>query len=471
MNHQTTTHQKAFRINLDARLHGTLAEIGAGQEVARWFFQVGGAAGTVAKTISAYDMAISDSLYGQCDRYVSRERLEAILTQEFQLLLSQLGGRRPPGTAFFVFADTVATRSFSRQEDGHGWMGIRFQHTAGSEPSEIILHVRMLDHENVREQEAIGILGVNLIYGACYLAQHPEELISSLIDGLTRERIEIDLIRFSGPCFQDVDNRLMILQLVVQGYTGAVMFTASGEVVQPADVFHKRPVLVERGSFRPVTNLSLNMLECAGRYMDTLIDRDSTPPLVVFEMTLRNLLQGDKVDHNEFLARADVLEGLGNAVMITRYGPYYQLGQYVRHYTEEPVVLALGVPVLKQLFDPKYYVGLQGGMLEGFGQLFSGNTTLYVYPSRDSATGKVMAMQDLDFAPSVKPLFDYLVQNQKMVAAGQVDESELHVFPADVLRMIQEGDPRWEQHVPKQAVETIKSRGLFGYREKTNSAA
>lgn len=471
MNHQTSTHQKAIRINLDGKRHGTFAEIGAGQEVARWFFQVGGASGTVAKTISAYDMAVSDSLYGKSDRYVSRERLEAILNQEFQLLFSQLGDRRPPGTTFFVFADTMATHSYSRHDDGHGWMGIRFQHAVGSEPSEIILHVRMLDNENVHEQEAIGILGVNLVYGASYLAQHPEELISSLIDGLTRERIEIDLVRFTGPCFSDIDNRLMILQLVVQGFTGAVMFTASGEVVQPADVFHKRPVLVERGSFRPVTNLSLDMLECAGRYMETLLAGNENTPFVVFEMTLRNLLQGDKVDHSEFLARADVLEGLGNAVMITSYGPYYQLGKYIRRYTDGPVVLALGVPLLKQLFDPKYYVGLQGGILEGFGRLFSGNTTLYVYPSRDSASGNVMSMQDLQLDPSVKPLFEYLIRNQKMVAADRVDESELHVFPADVLKMIQDGDPRWESHVPKNAVETIKSRGLFGYRQKENSAA
>ncbi len=462
MDDQTNTHQKTLRINLDAGKHGTFAEIGAGQEVARWFFHVGGAAGTVAKSISAYDMAVSDSMYGKSDRYVSRDRLEAILDQEYKLLTAQLGDRRPPGTTFFVFADTMATRSFSRHEDGHGWMGIRFQHRVGAGPSEIILHVRMLDRDNAREQEAIGILGVNLVYGAFYHASEPEALIGSLIDALSRDRIEIDLVRFSGPCFPDVDNRLAILQLVVQGFTGAVVFTASGEVVQPADVMFKKPVLVERGSFRPVTNLTLNMLECAEKYITERTSGAPLEPFVVFEMTLRNLLQGDKLDHKDFLARADVLGALGNAVMITSYGPYYQLGQYLRRYTQAPVVLALGIPALKLLFDPKYYVGLSGGILEGFGKLFSGDTVLYVYPSRDPQSGRLLTLEDLQLDAEVKPLYDYLVGKGRMVPATNIDESQLHIFPADVLKLIQAGDPRWETMVPKKAVDTIKSRRLFG---------
>ncbi len=471
MEYQTSTHQKALRVNLDAVKHGTFAEIGAGQEVARWFFHVGGAAGTVAKSISAYDMGVSDSMYGKSDRYVSRERLEAILDQEYTLLISQLADRRPAGTTFFVFADTMATRSFSRHEDGHGWMGIRFQHEVHAEPSEIILHVRMLDHENVREQEAIGVLGVNLVYAAFYHAAEPDALIGSLIDELSPDRIEIDLIRFSGPCFADVDNRLAILQLVVQGFTGAVMFTAGGEVVQPADVMFKRPVLVERGSFRPVTNLTFNMLEGARKYITAQTAGSEQVPVVVFEMTLRNLLRGDKLDHEDFLARVDVLGALGNAVMITSYGPYYQLGQYLRRYTQAPVVLALGIPALKLLFDPKYYLELPGGMLEGFGQLFRGDTTLYVYPSRDSQSDRILTLGDLDLMPAVKPLFDYLVAGRRMVPATDVDESQLHIFPADVLTLIQAGDPRWETMVPKKAGDTIKSRKLFGAGGVTANAS
>jgi len=255
-----STHHKALQINIDAAKYGTFAEIGAGQEVARWFFRVGGAAGTVAKTISAYDMVVSDAVYGPCDRYVSRTRLQAMLDHEYGLLLERLDEKRGDTTTFFVFADTMAARSYTRHDEGDGWMGMRFQHQLHAQPSDIIIHVRMLDTENAREQEAIGILGVNLVYGAFFHYADPNSLISSLMDNLTRERIEVDMIKFSGPCFAGVDNRLMSLQLVEQNFTDAAMFTAEGEVVQPAEVLHKKTVLVERGSFRPVTNPTVDML-------------------------------------------------------------------------------------------------------------------------------------------------------------------------------------------------------------------
>ena len=465
MARQTSTHQKAHQINLDDSRHGTFAEIGAGQEVARWFFHVGGAAGTVAKSISAYDMAVSDSIYGQSDRYVSRNRLESMLAQEFNLLKKLLSGHRPPGTAFFVFADTMATRSFSRHDDGHGWMGVRFQHEPDSSPSEIILHVRMLDHENTREQEAIGILGVDLLYGALYLWERPEELITSLMDELTRDRIEIDLIRFSGPCFAHLDNRLMILQLVVQSLTGAVMFTSSGEVVQPAEVLFKKPVIVERGSFRPVTNLTIDIIERARAHFMKNPSHAGTEPVVVLEMTLKNLLQGDTLDPADFLARADVLGALGHDVIVTNFGAYYQLARYLRRYTQSPVVFPLGIPVLKELFDPKYYTGLPGGILDGFGQLFFGDVQLHVYPSRDPSSERLLTMHDMEVHEAVGHLFQYLVQNGKMVALEEVDKDQLHTFPQDVLRQIESGDSTWESMVPDAAVKIIKSRSLFGYRK------
>ena len=464
MARQTSTHQKALQINLDSSKHGTFAEIGAGQEVARWFFHVGGASGTVAKTISAYDMAVSDSLYGRSNRYVGRERLESILGLEFDLLVQQLAGRRPAETAFFVFADTMATRSFSRHEDGHGWMGVRFQYQPDSEPSEIILHVRMLDTENAREQEAIGILGVNLLSGAFYLRDKPEELIASLMDELTRERIEIDLIRFSGPCFSTIDNRLMILQLVVQQFTGAVMFTAAGEVVQPAEAIYKRPVIVERGSFRPVTNLTIDMID---RAEECFIDANATnagEPVVVLEMTLKNLLEGDTPDHADFLARADVLGALGHNVMITSYGPHHQLARYIRLYTQSPILFALGVPGLKELFDPRYYTDLPGGILEGFGQLFDGDVKLSVYPSRETASGKVLTMGDVEVDSTVRHLYLHLLENRMMLPIQDVDEDQLHIFPQDVLNRICSGDPSWESMVPAAAAAIIRSRRLFGYR-------
>ena len=254
---------KALRVNLDPRYYGTFAEIGAGQEVVRWFFRAGGAAGTVAKSISAYDMKVSDAIYGSCARYVCRERLQSMLDYEQRLNLERLAGTRGDNTAFFAFADTVAARSFRGNNECHGWMGIKFQAGPRNADSQIIVHVRMLDHENALQQEALGIVGVNLIYGACFLHDQPERLLESLLDGLTTNRIEIDLIEFSGDAFRHVDNRVMSLRLVQLGLTGAAMFSAEGKVLQPSEVLYKKPVLVERGSFRPVTHVNVDMLECA----------------------------------------------------------------------------------------------------------------------------------------------------------------------------------------------------------------
>jgi len=236
--------EKALKINLEAERFGTFAEIGAGQEVVRWFFHVGRASSTVAKSISAYDMATSDGLYGATQHYVSRARLEAMLDREFSLLLEQLDAQRGERNAFFVFADTAATHGSFRSSGGHGWLGVRFQDQPRVKPSEVIIHIEMLDAFSVRQQEAVGLVGVNLIYGAFQWHQDPPALIRSLMDGLDRRRIEIDMIKFSGPAFSAVDNRLTSLQLVELGFTDAAMFTADGEVVQPSEVLHKRPISI-----------------------------------------------------------------------------------------------------------------------------------------------------------------------------------------------------------------------------------
>src|SRR5712675_1185113 len=301
MSPKLDTNHKAEQINVDAKRYGTFAEIGAGQEVARWFFRAGGAAGTVAKTISAYDMAVSDAIYGPTERYVSRRRLQSMLEHEYQLLLERLDGKRGDKTAFFAFANTVATR----KEEGNGWMGIRFQAESGADPSEILIHLRMLDKENVRQQEALGIIGVNLIHGTFYSWQQPEVLIRSLLDDLTWERVEVDMIRFSGPAFARLDNRLMALQLVRQGLTEAAMFTAKGEAVQWAEVLYKKPVMVERGGFRPVTNATLDVLDRALEQFVQDPDLNGETPVVLMEMTLRHLTTGDNIDAADFLQRAD----------------------------------------------------------------------------------------------------------------------------------------------------------------------
>lgn len=461
---RTSTYQKAHQINLDSVIHGTFAEIGAGQEVARWFFHVGGAASTVAKTMSAYDMAVSDAIYGLCDHYVSRRRLQAMLEYEYELLLQQLSQDREATTSFFVFADTVAARSYARREEGHGWMGIRFQHQPQAEPCEIIIHVRMLDGENVREQEALGILGVNLIYGAFYHHHEPTALIRSLMDDLARGRVEIDMIRFSGPFFAGIDNRLMSLQLVEQGFTDAAMFTADGEVVQPAEILHKKPVLIVRGSFRPITHPIMDMLERSSAQFPRTLQGTEEPPVVVMEMSLRNLLSGDHIDHNDFLARVDILGSLGKTVMISSYPTYYQLAEYLRHYSPKRIVFPMGILHLKELFEQKYYADLDGGILEAFGRFFTAGVTLYIYPSKDPETGAVMTVESLRVAPHLRFLYAYLLENNLLEPIKNVDEKHLHILPRDVLARIQAGDPAWETMVPESAGQLIKDRKLFRWQ-------
>src|ERR1043166_941626 len=452
-----STHQKALQINLDASKYGTFAEIGAGQEVVRWFFQAGGAAGTVAKTISAYDMAVSDAIYGPCERYVSRQRLRAMLDYEYKLLLERLDATQGDKRTFFVFANTMAARSFTRQDEGNGWMGIRFQDKARADPSEIIIHVRMLDTENAREQEAIGILGVNLIYGAFFYRDDPPTLIATLLDNLTHERIEVDMIRFSGPCFANVDNRLMSLQLVEQQFTDVAMFTAQGEVVQAAELLYKKPILIERGSFRPITNLTLAILDSARSRFAA-----DEPPAVLMEMTLRQLqVGGARIDHADFLARVDTLGALGHPVMISHYLRYHRLMPVLRRVTPKRIGFAMGLRNVRELFDEEFYTDTPGGILQAIGELFQGDIKLYVCPAIDTTTGKIVSPENFQVPPHLRHVYAHLLDN-KLLETIPVDESMLSIYARDVLGKIQSGDPAWEKMVPAPVVEIIKGRKFFG---------
>lgn len=452
---------KALKINLDARKFGTFAEIGAGQEVARWFFHAGKAANTVAKTISAYDMAVSDGIYGPTQHYVSRQRLEAMLDHEFQRLGEQLDATRGEKTAFFVFADTSATQTHSQRPAGHSWLGVRFQTAPRGEPSEIILHAEMLDPVTVSQQEALGLLGVNLIYGAFYSADDPAHLIASLMDDLNRRRIEIDMIKFSGPAFAKVDNRLMSLQLVEQGHTDAVMFAANGEVVQPAEVLYNKPVMIERGSFRPVTNVTLAMLDHAAAQLQK--DCAPGPDLVaVMEMTLNNLLWEQNIDHADFLARVDMLGVLGKMVMISNYTRFDRVTSYLRHYTQNWIGMAMGIPTLREVFEEKYYTELEGGILEGVGRLFQNRVRLFVYPTKDSVSGELITSSQLDVKKELNHLYHYLTENGYIQPIREFDVADLEVTPAEVLAEIQAGGKNWERLVPAKAAALIHERGLFG---------
>jgi hypothetical protein len=456
------THQKALQINLDPSKYGVFAEIGAGQEVARWFFRVGGASGTIAKTISAYDMTFSDSIYGPTDRYVSRQRLETMLTHEFGLLMDRLHAKRGETTRFFAFADTVAARSFSRVDDTHGWMGMRFQAVPRAEASQIVIHVRLLDRDSVAQQEALGVLGVNLIHAALNAHQAPGALLASLLDNLSSERVEIDVVKLTGPAFAGIDNRLMSLQLVQRGLTNAAMIAANGEVVQPAEVLYKRPIMVMRGSFRPVTRTMLNMLDCALAQFVQEPAVAGEQVVVLTEMTLNNLIHGGEIDHQDFLARADTLGALGKTVLISNYGLYYRLAAHLFSFTKKMVGIAMGVPTLKEIFDEKYYEQLPGGILESFGRLFENDLKVYAYPQRDAATGALITAGNLAVKPHLQHLYTYLFENRFIESIRGYEEQYLPIYSDQVLAQIQTGDPGWQDAVPPPVAEIIRARGLWG---------
>src|SRR3954447_15787441 len=457
------TNKKAFQINLDVKRYGTFAEIGAGQEVARRFFQVGGASGTVAKTMSAYDMTFSDAIYGPTERYVSRVRLQTMLDREYDLLIERLDKKLGSQRTFFVFADTVAARSFKLRNEAHGWLGIRFQTELRGASSEIIIHVRMLDEANVDQQEALGVTGVNLLYGAFYHGQ-PEKLISSLQENLAPGRIEVDMIKFSGPAYEGLDNRLMSLQLVSQGLTSAVMFKADGETVQPAEVFYKKAILVERGSFRPVTCATNDMLDGARRVFLKHCDCSEDEILVLMEMTLDNLRADGELDHADFLARVDILRALGRTVLISKFGEYYRLAGYLFRYTNRAIGLVMGVPSFIEILNEKYYTKLEGGILEALGRMFKGGLKLYVYPRIDEATGKIVTATQIKVAANLRSLFQYLMDNQYVQEITDYHPEYLRIQPPDVLAKLQSGDSRWEQMVPPEVADLIMKREFFGYR-------
>ncbi|HVY71994.1 MAG TPA: TonB-dependent receptor [Verrucomicrobiae bacterium] len=460
-----STHQKALQVNLDPSKYGTFAEIGAGQEVARWFFRVGGAAGTIAKTISAYDMTVSDAIYGHADRYVSKQRLLTMLDHEYTLLVERLASKRGDTTRFFVFADTVVARSYSRPEDGQGWLGVRFQGHPRGEPSEIVIHVRLLDKENVTEQEALGIVGVNLIHGAIYHHQNPEALLVSLLDNLTTSRVEVDMIKFSGPAFTGVDNRVMSLQLVQNGLTNAAMFTANGEMVQPADALYKKAILVERGSFRPVTKVTLDMLNCAQGMFVQEPQVQGEEIVVLMEMTMKNLTTESGINYEDFLDRVDILAALGKTVLISNYGEYHRLAAYLFRYTKKMIGIAMGVPSLREVFMDKYYADLDGGILESFGRLFKNDLKLYVYPLREPKTGTLISASNLRVEPHLRHLYSYLIENRYIESLRDFEEACLPIFSRDVLAKIRSGDPSWENSVPPIVAQMIKERKMFDYSE------
>ncbi|TVR74272.1 MAG: TonB-dependent receptor [Marinilabiliales bacterium] len=459
---------KALSLNLDPTIYGTIAEIGGGQEVARAFFQAGGASGTVAKSISAYDRTFSDHLYnsGKSGRYVSENRLAKMLGIEYKDLINTLQNSARKGTRFFAFADTVVTLNYAKDNDAHGWLGVKFQLHPNSEPSEVSLHVSLLENDKLLQQYTLGSLGVNLIYACYHFADRPNVFLKSLMDNLDSDRVEINMVRMGGHDLSYVDNRLLGVQLVKNQMTSATIFDSNGEVQQPADMLYRKNLLAFRGSFRPITNVGYDMLQkCNGIFRkDEDYRKDNT--LAICEITLNNLMHEGVFDETDFLERVNLLNGLGQNVMISNFREYYKLVSYFSKFRLGKLRVVIGIPTFIKVWDKKYYSDLRGGILEAFGKLFTGNMKLYVYPSLNKSTGKLFTSKDIELPADLKHLYHYLCENKKIIDVKSAEMKWLMADSSRTLGMIQNDTDGWEELVPGFVAEYIKKNKIFGFTGK-----
>lgn len=460
-----TTEEKALLVNLTSDIYGAFAEIGAGQEVAANFFKAGGSSGTIAYTRSAYDMKVSDSFYGKCKRYVCEDRLLQMLATEYETLSSTLPEKKEE-SRFFVFANTVESLNYHKTNQGQGWIGLKFQMKVGAEPSEIVLHIKMHDTSHKRQQEALGILGVNLVHAAYFDQDTIDEFLAALTYRLPRERVEIDMLRVIGPDFAHIDNRLIALNLVKNGLTDATMFDQSRAVLQPRSALYKKNVLLMRGRFRPMTKVHVDMIAKGMQQYLQEPDVEVENTSVVLELTLKDLTADGKISEKDFIDRAELLGSMGYTVMISNYQKHYKMIEYLSSITSGAKIgVLLGIYNLQTIFDERYYNTLNGGLLEAFGRGFGHNIKMFVYPAIKENGQGLYGVQNFELPDHLKGLFDYMLKTNKVEEIHQYNEELLHILSDDVLRKIQEGIPSWEQDVPESVMKAIKFFGLFGYHE------
>ncbi|MCK5846744.1 MAG: hypothetical protein KAG84_04840 [Bacteroidales bacterium] len=463
-----TTKQKAVHINIVDDVYGTIAEIGGGQEVARAFFQAGGASGTVAKSISAYDKTFSDYLYNsnKPGRYVAEDRVTKMLNKEYSDLQNVISSNKDCNTKFFVFADTVETLNYHKDNTPHGWMGVRFQGSTRKNPNEVKIHFNLLENDGNLQQYTLGALGVNLIFACIHYHETPNTFLKSLMDNLDSDRIEIDLISMTGPDLDYVDNRLLGVQMVKNGMTKAIMFDKDGQINRPGDMLYKKDVVAIRGSFRPITYVGFDMIKTSIRMLKREGDYDKSKSIILCEITMRNLMASGELDERDFLARVDILNGMNQNVMISNYSFFYKLSEYFNKFNINKLRLVIGIPTLQNLVQEKYYKDLNGGTLEAFGRLFSHNVKLYVYPllkNKRLLTGKILNVDQ-----SIFYLYQHLLNNDKIVDMENMNRAWQGIFARDVLSMIKNGEEGWEEKTPRFVSNYIINNRLFGYKEKDN---
>jgi hypothetical protein len=456
------TEQKALEINLDEAIYGAFAEIGAGQEVARHFFQVGAAAGTIAKTMSAYDKTVSDEIYGPepRGRYVCEARLYKMLDHEYDLLSERLRALRPRQN-FFAFADTVAAINYSKTIKGDGWMGLRFQLRPDGPPNDVVLHVRLLDQDNRLQQQAVGVLGVNLIYGCFRYHAQPEMLVQSLHDNL-RGRVAIDLLRLDGPDFRQVDNRLVCLWLVKNRLSNVAIFGPDGQGRHPSEFLYRKSILIARGSYRPPTLVQEDMIENAYAQFRAEPDVDPDRTFFLAEITLDNLSAGGELNERDFLDRAALLCALDRTVIVSDCVQHKNLIAYFSEYKVPRIGLAMGVRKFSKIIRDTWDLN-PDNLLGAFGELFPRNVRFYIYPARDE--NQLTTAANLYIPPAIRFIYQHLLENGNVVDIKRFNPEILGIYHAKVLKMIQQGEPGWENAVPERVARLIREKLLFGYRK------
>ncbi len=458
-----STKEKAVKINIESNFFGTIAEIGGGQETARHLFQAGGASNTIAKSISAYDKRFSDHFYneGKSSRYVAQSRLNQMLNEEYKQLMHVL--TQEHDRKFFVFANTVETLNFHKTNQGHGWLGIAVEGQEKNSPNILVVHVTLLENDPLLQQYTLGALGINLIYAGLFLSDSPTTIIPSLIDNLDLDRIEIDYIHFEGPDFRDVDNRLMNVILVKNNMTPAIMFDPKGTVHQPADMLYKKNVLAVRGFFRPINKLGMDIINDSLEIFKNDEEYEADNTISFCEITLNYLMQGEELDEQDFLHRVDILNMMGQYVMVSNFSRFFQLGQYFTKFKIKKLRVVVGMPTFVKILDESYYRDLKGGLLEAMGQLFQRNTKLYVYPSVDEKSKKVITPVNAEFQSNARLMLEYLFSNRRIVILKNVSQEHLDITTQEVTKLISEGDSSFCKLVPDEVGKYIIKNHIFGY--------
>jgi len=458
-----STKEKSVHINIDSNYYGAIAEIGGGQETVRHLFQAGGASNTVAKSISAYDMLFSDHFYNQGNpsRHVAEERLRKMIDYEYGELIEILDKKNT--RKFFAFANTVETLNFTKSNHGNGWLGIAVEGTDRYHPNKMFIHVKLHENDTLLQQYTLGALGINLIYGGLFQCEDPRDVLLSLLDNLDTGRVEVDYVFAEGPDMEWVDNRLLNLMLVSNDMTPAIMFDPSGKVQQPGELLYKKNVIVLRGYFRPINNLGMEFME------DSLAnfkkDEDYRPDntIAFCEISLKYLIQNEKVDDKDFLHRVDLLNMMGQSVMISKFYRYFQLVKYFAQFKLIKLRLVVGLPTFDKILDSSNYTDLRGGLLEAMGALFQKNVKVYLYPYIDMTTGEVIYPEDSHFSEVNRMLWQYLNATRKILILKSISPKSLEIHSEYISNLIEKGDENLINYVPEKVYHSIKRNKLFGY--------